>query len=119
MKLLRSCVFGLAIVLVCAVRANAQVLLGTVIDKASGQPIPTAEVVVLQGDSFKTVLTDNKGNFTLYIAPGGFRMRASALGYDALESAFTIERFQRVVVNVVLGVDPVQMEPISVVSRRP
>jgi outer membrane receptor protein involved in Fe transport len=86
---MRSCALALGMML-CCISASAQnVLTGSVLDKASRQPIEFASVVLLHlPDSamVKGTATDKKGKFILKdIPPGSYAVRCTYVGYERSE----------------------------------
>jgi hypothetical protein len=66
---------------VFSVVANAQyVITGTVVDKATRKPLPSASVFA-QNTTFGT-LTDSSGNFRLKLPEGGYDIAVSYTGYE-------------------------------------
>ena len=61
-------------------------LIGTVVDKASQQPVEFVTVILLNkkdSATIKTTITDKKGKFSIEeIIPGDYLIRYSFIGYD-------------------------------------
>ena len=81
-SLLLMCVFA---TLGVALNAQNITVKGTVTDRASGEPISGAAVVV-QGNSTSYALTDSDGAFTINVAKDGFLV-VSNLGYKTAQVA--------------------------------
>ncbi len=85
--MLRKLLFTLAIALGFATTVNAQVgsgtIKGTVIEKANGEPVPFANVVLLRGtEQILVTTTDFDGVFTLKpIPPGTYDVQFSYVGF--------------------------------------
>jgi hypothetical protein len=101
--------------------ASAQRIAGTVIDAASGRPIPAAEVVLL--DAGRSPLarqqSDSTGHFAfglLQAAP--YILRAQRLGYaPVLTSRVTLADGESVIVELRMGVDAIAVEPLVITAR--
>ncbi|MBT5425716.1 MAG: TonB-dependent receptor plug domain-containing protein [Bacteroidetes bacterium] len=67
--------------------AQSTTLKGRVIDKATGEAIPFANVVVMSGETqLGGRATDFEGNYTIKpLPPGNWTVKATAVGYQGLE----------------------------------
>ena len=85
--MLRKLLFTLAIALGFASTVNAQVgqgtIKGTVTEKANGEPVPFANVVILRGtEQLLVTTTDFDGVYTLKpIPPGSYDIKVSYVGF--------------------------------------
>jgi len=86
--MLRKLLFTLAIALGFATTANAQVgqgtIKGTVAEKANGEPVPFANVILLKGkEQILVTTTDFDGVYTLKpIPPGSYDIKVSYVGFS-------------------------------------
>src|SRR5688500_12043700 len=65
--------------------ANGQNVVGRVVDAASGEPVPQAQVTVISGEQRPVgrALADASGRFAIELrSAGGFRLRAERTGYQ-------------------------------------
>jgi hypothetical protein len=102
--------------------ATAQVLRGTVIDEATGGVVAAGEVMVLATDR-DTVLARgevDRGAFYIELpAPGVYRLRAIALGYQTVTSdAVTAPPATVVTVELRTRANALPLEPLIVVAER-
>lgn len=101
---------------------HGQVIQGRTMDAASKAWVPATLVTLITeaGDSVNAVLSDGSGSFTLPApAPGGYRLRAQRIGYaDLLTSVLSVDDGEQITVEVLLGADPVSLDPLTVTSRR-
>jgi hypothetical protein len=102
--------------------AAAQAVTGIVRDAETGRPVDGVEVMLINpaGVAAATTMTDDAGSFLLR-APGAgsWILAARRPGYGAVTSeAIRMEASEWLVAEVVLGVEPLQLEPIVVTSRR-
>jgi hypothetical protein len=94
---------------------------GQTIDPSNKLPIAGVRVSAHDeaGKESSVVLTDSSGHFFLQLAPGRYLLKASRIGYASTESkTFELEDFQRILVTLHLGVQPIGVDPLVVVSRR-
>lgn len=108
--------------LVCAHPAAAQVIRGRTIDAASGAWVPATLVTLLtaSGDSAGATVTDDAALFRI-TAPssGSYTLRAERIGYAVVNTpVIVLGTGEAVTVEVLLGADPVELEPLTVTSRR-
>ena len=67
------------------------VLAGTIVDAASGRPVPYGTVLLIGTDRAR--FADSAGSFMLTrIAPGPYRLRARQIGYSPRDTAITVAR---------------------------
>lgn len=66
----------------------AQAIRGTILDRATQDPIPNASVLILNSDSSlrQVVLSDSQGHFALSSPVGGFLLRVERLGFASVWS---------------------------------
>lgn len=85
----RVLLFTVAHALITAAGLSAQAVGGTVVERATGQPIQGAVVVLVDslGRRREAVLSDQQGRYNLQApAPGTYRVRAERVGYAAASS---------------------------------
>lgn len=99
---------------------------GTVIDKASRQPIEYASVLLIHlpdSSTVKGTATDKKGRFRMTsIKPGQYVLQCSFIGFDQIETkVFTIEASQtKYDLNTIeLNNANKNLTDVTVVGRRP
>lgn len=86
-----------------AVRQNVSEIKGTVLDKATGEPLGWTTVALMRPDSTLAAgaTCDDKGAYSLQAAPGEYIIKASLIGYkDSYKN-----------VNVVTGLN--EIEPLN------
>jgi hypothetical protein len=117
--------FGLVAVvmlLVTSISAPAQSLLvGSVIDDGSGEPVPGAQVYLLTASRAvsRSAVTDSLGVFSFpNIRAGAYRLSARRLGYTPTTSpALRLTRDDTTVVALRIASDAVLLAPLEVTSR--
>ncbi len=100
---------------------NADVV-GTVRDSTTGQPLPTAYVIVRRGDQeVANVEADQFGRWIVHdLPPGRYTLSARLIGYRVSEQSVTIgDTGGNVSVAFRLATAPVGLGPLSVVTRAP
>lgn len=102
--------------LICGISGKIQ---GTVIDDATHEPIPSADVM-LQNTEIGTA-TDNDGNFFLLnVPPGVYTVEVSYIGYQSKYIENIVVEIDRTVrLNVVLTETTIEIPPITVTSEMP
>ena len=115
----------LAMLIVAATPAGAQTVAGRLLDAATGQPIASGTLALLNTDSTvaTSVATDTAGNFSLR-APGkgSYHLRGEHIGYrTAVTAPLELEADDTLRVEFRLSVEAVALNPITVMgySRRP
>lgn len=116
----------LLLVVVAAVLANgvfaqSGTFRGKVIDKATGEPIPFAAVVMLSGESILVgTQSDIDGNYTLKpIPPGKWTLKAQVVGYQSLEINDVVVRADRVeLFDLELFTKTEQIDEVQVVAYK-
>ena len=86
-----------------AARQNVSEIKGTVLDKATGEPLGWTTVALMRQDSTLAAgaTCDDKGAYSLQAAPGEYIIKASLIGYkDSYKN-----------VNVVTGLN--EIEPLN------
>ena len=86
-----------------AARQNVSEIKGTVLDKATGEPLGWTTVALMRPDSTLAAgaTCDDKGAYSLHAAPGEYIIKASLIGYkDSYKN-----------VNVVTGLN--EIEPLN------
>ena len=104
------------------VSAAAQVIVGRVVDAATGGGVPRARVTVAGVDHRETqrTLTGDNGRFTFVVRGGGsYRVRVARTGYqDAATRALAVGPGDTVAVTVRATAEPRRLDPL-VVSTPP
>ena len=90
-----------------AQKVNVQ---GTVKDKQTGEPLIGATIVYGSG---KGTVTDVSGTFNISLPPGEYNLRASYVGYEALEKKVTISNKP---VFLTFALEPQMLDEVTVVS---
>jgi hypothetical protein len=92
---------------------------GTVRDADSGEPIPYANIIIL--DTQLGASVDRDGYFfILNVAPGIYTIEASHMGYQTkfIKNVF-VELNQTVRLEIVLKQSPIEIDPVTVISKTP
>jgi hypothetical protein len=109
--------------LLLAVPANAQIVAGRVIDAGNDEPLGGVTLTLLDAlaETSRSFVSNDAGEFIIAItAPGNYVLRASRIGYATVETPpIEIGEGEVVEVEVRLDVEAVQLEPLTVVVRRP
>jgi len=95
---------------------------GAVSDSTTGQPLPTIEIAVMQGDRFVAgAFTDAFGRYTIHnIVPGSYSVRARLVGYRTVARSISIESGKEAVtVDFRLAPVPVQVGQVEVTAAAP
>jgi hypothetical protein len=99
-----------------------QVIQGRTVDAESRAWVPATLVTLLTeaGDSVTAIVSDGAGLFSVTVpAPGRYMLRAERLGYsDVVTAVIPVAAGEQVTVEVLLGADPVALDPLVVTSRR-
>ncbi len=110
-------------ILLFVVPATAQIVTGRVIDASDDEPLGGVTLTLLdaQAETYRSYVSNDAGEFIIAIAaPGTYLLRASRIGYTSVETPpFAIGGSEVVEVEVRLDVEAVQLEPLTVVVRRP
>lgn len=109
-----------AALLLGASAAASQTIGGTVVDAATGERVPAADVVAhLDGRRVARAATDPSGRFSLDVRRGGrYRLSVTRLGYEPLDSAYVeLAWHESVEVTLRLSTEPVALEPLTVTAR--
>ena len=126
-RLRRACAAGPALVCALAVTfpAAAQTVRGQLLDAQSGQPVTSADVYLIRGESDTTAvrqgLTNESGRFSL-TAPrsGRYRLRAERIGYRTIVSSpFDLITSSPLDVQLRVSSEAIPLAPLTVVSSRP
>lgn len=120
----RGAALGLPLaLLVLATPATAQIVTGRVIDASDDEPIDGVEISLLDTlDATRSQVVSNaNGEFMIvFNAPGEYLLRATRIGYATAETRpIPIGEGEVVEVELRLDVEAVELEPLSVVARRP
>lgn len=116
----RHWVFALAFLLLLpAVPAEAQTVMGRILDAASGRPIYTADVTVLgtDGSVAGRASTDEAGRFQVKLAgAGGYQVRVERIGYEMIVSdPFELADGQEGVLDTSLQPSAIELDPVEAV----
>lgn len=101
--------------------AVGQLLSGRAIDAATGESVAGVEIALLAegGELAGLARSSSSGTFRLQVARAGtYRLVASAAGYDTVmvDSVDLVE--EEVTVELRMGPQPFEIEPLTVVARR-
>ena len=110
---------GLAIIasVGLAVQAVPGTVQGVVRSSSDGRPLSGAEVSLLGTE--RSVIADGDGRYEIHDVPSGdTRLRATRIGFSALDVALSVPSSGRVIVDFHLQVDAFLMPPVTVVERR-
>jgi outer membrane receptor protein involved in Fe transport len=110
-----------AVVAANGVFAQSTSLRGKVVDKATGEPIPFANVVVLSGETqLGGVATDFEGNYTIkLLPPGNWTVKASAVGYQTLQTDRVLLKADQIrFMDLQLTTKTEQMEEVQIVAYK-
>lgn len=112
---------GLACAAIFAASADAQIVLGHVIEDGSGNPVITAAVSMLdtRNNVIRQTVSDSTGHFYLRAAGSGrYKLRVSALGYETvITPSIEVDFSEQYQVRVVLSPDAVLLAPLEVIAR--
>lgn len=100
---------------VCALSLaqNKGTIKGTLTDKdANNAPLAYANAII-KGTAIG-VTTDEKGEYSLSVAPGTYTVQFSYVGYENIEAQVTVEAGQTVVVDKTLGSGSYKLEDVVV-----
>lgn len=104
-----------------AAPASAQVVRGKVLDAATGDPVPQAEVAAstVEGRAAGRARAGADGSFSLDLrAAGTFRLRATRSGYQpTLTDSLPVDVRESVEVELRLSASAVAIEPLRVTAR--
>lgn len=100
----------------------AQVIRGVTLDASNRAYVPATLVTLLSasGDSAAAAVTDERARFVITPpSPGTYRLRAQRIGFDDVETAeLALREGEEVSVEILLGADPIELDPLTVTSRR-
>lgn len=96
-----------------------QTVRGTVVDKVSQSPVPNARIILINGDSTRTVVSDETGKFTLTSVPVGNRtIKVTYSGYkDALMQNLTVNAGKELVLTINLEEDVTGLEEVTIKAK--
>ncbi len=112
------------VTLLCSVPApaRAQTLVGHVLDSLSGQPLPTAAVMLLdaKGNKVRYALSDSAGRFVLRAPRAGrYEVYVDQLSYEAfISDTLDLDKDAKFELLLRLVPTPVALDPMSVTVRR-
>jgi outer membrane receptor protein involved in Fe transport len=91
---------------------------GTITDKQTGEPLPSANVVIM--GSAMGAAADLDGNYSiLYIPPGNYNIQISMMGYSKVTiTDVRVQIDQTARVNAAMQVETIQGEVVTVVGER-
>jgi hypothetical protein len=119
--MVRRSASGLVVATLLAASAEAQIVLGHIVEDGSSNPIVTANVELLdrRGNVLTRAVSDSTGHFLLKATEGGhYRLRASALGYQTVTTpGITVEFGDQFQVRVVMSPDAVLLAPLEIRAR--
>ena len=117
MKKITTLVFLLFSVSMIFAQRNTAVIRGNVYDKASGQPIPYANIL-LRGTQIGTN-TDMNGFFTLNNVPAGsYEMFVSFVGYDSTTASVAVKSGEIVYKSFYLNETTTELEGVEISARK-
>ncbi|MEX1256560.1 MAG: carboxypeptidase-like regulatory domain-containing protein [Gemmatimonadota bacterium] len=100
---------------------DSQMVRGTVLDDATGEPVPAAQIVLRQsrGGAVGTAFADSLGTFEFQVAePGDYFLRVSRIGYPATDSPpFDLRPSETIEVTFRISAEAVLLAPLSVDFR--
>jgi hypothetical protein len=100
---------------------RAQSVEGTVLDRATRQPVAEAAVSVLNeaGRVVARTQADSAGRFTVKLeGPGAYRLQGGRIGYRQVTSGgFDVGSAEAVQVNLFLSAGAVDLDPLTITSR--
>jgi hypothetical protein len=109
------------LLLLTALPLSGQIITGRVLDDATGQPVRSAEVRLLDRSNAPrpSVISDSLGRFRIAAPPGEYHLRASSLGYAQVETReFTLKERTELQVELRLNVSAVPIVPLRVLGQR-
>ncbi len=92
-------------------------LLGTVVDAETGEPLGRATVVARARDTVG-VIADLRGEFRLKLLPGAYQLRVSMVGYTAVERTVAVQAGDTLRLRIQLYPTARQMRGVVVEARR-
>lgn len=99
-----------------AAGADAQ-LVGLVVDKTTGSPLPGANVMILPGD--RGVATDGAGRFAVpSLEPGSYQLKISHIGYAAQVIPVRIPANRTLQVRIEMVPVVIELEEVMVTGKR-
>lgn len=110
----------LALLIVAASSAEAQVLHGRVLDRETRDPIASASVLVINpdGNPRNGAITDRNGNFLIRTSPGTFQLGVRRVGYVTTGSiALELSRSDTLSFEVLLAEQAVQHDSLTITTN--
>lgn len=119
--MLRRLVLSFVLALAAVPAAGQGWVSGRLRDTRDGEPVVRGSVVLLtaEGRIRREVETDSVGVFVFEgVTPGRFRLRASRVGYNTVQSGYlNLSHNDTVVVDMRVSVTEVVLDPVTVVAR--
>lgn len=98
--------------------AQSGTVRGTVVEARTETPVPRANVVLRQGDQRWGTSTDSTGTFQLRVAPGQYRIEASALGFQTQGQSIVVQAEQTQRLSLALAPRRYSLNEIVVAGRQ-
>jgi len=112
---------GIACTILFAASAEAQIVLGHVVEDGSDNPVAAASVSLIdnRNNVIGQAIADSTGHFLLKTTESGhYRLRVTALGYQTvLTPGLDVNFAEQYQVRIVLSPDAVLLAPLEVVAR--
>jgi len=123
---MKQLIFGLTITLFSFIsmaqpNGNSPSISGTLVDE-SGEPIPYANVIVLDGDStfIKGETSNLKGNFSINIKPGNYLLKISFLSYNTIWKTAnpTLQKKDINLGEIILNPNSQNLQEVEILAER-
>ncbi len=104
---------------VCLFSATTGKIIGVVVDQATGEPLPGANVLI-EGTSLGAATNAQGGFIILNVPPGTYTLKASFIGYQVVRiSNVRVSVDLTTEVNFKLPTEAIEVQQISIVAERP